>query len=607
MKSSRWSPALSRVCAARPVVVCFVTALAAGCGSDAAENGPADVLDISGEFDAGADATLDATIRPDVAADTAPDAPPVDAAPDAVPADTSVDTETPDTAPDAAPDTTPDAGPPARCGDGILSGRELCDGERFPPGIDCSTFSFLGGELACNDDCTYDTSACYDALCGDGVLTGDEACEAGDTATCADLGFAPGGDEGTFACSDTCTYDTSTCQLAICGNAVVEDGEDCDGTLEDTCETLGFAPGGEGVAVCDACAVDTSACEVSICGNGVTEAEFETCDGADVGGETCRSLGFFAGDVVCNAGCDAIDTAACVPNVCGSGTIEGDEVCEPGFVTLTCADLTEAEGGPFVGGAIACAADCFALDTSGCLTDLTGIDDTDEDGVPDSADNCPEVANARQLDVDGDGTGNVCDEPERFTVLVEREAGNTLSVGIAGDLPIALGDVTFEVSTAELVLTFDDDGGVDYGFSIGLAETALPLDLGGGGFPIPLPVALEIVFENGQLASTADVTLETTLEQIAGGAFDLAVPTMSVNGAVSADTGLLGAVELTASEAALSVSMLRWDALTDSVVFRIDDPTFSLGEGSIGLPPLLAFTFGLTGVVGELEVTLPAP
>ena len=35
--------------------------------------------------------------------------------------------------------------------------------------------------------------------------------------------------------------------------------------------------------------------------------------------------------------------------------------------------------------------------------------DTDDDGTPDSSDNCPDAANADQLDTDGDGSGNLCD------------------------------------------------------------------------------------------------------------------------------------------------------------------------------------------------------
>ena len=35
--------------------------------------------------------------------------------------------------------------------------------------------------------------------------------------------------------------------------------------------------------------------------------------------------------------------------------------------------------------------------------------DADSDGVPDSVDNCTEVANADQRDTNGDGYGNLCD------------------------------------------------------------------------------------------------------------------------------------------------------------------------------------------------------
>ncbi len=40
---------------------------------------------------------------------------------------------------------------------------------------------------------------------------------------------------------------------------------------------------------------------------------------------------------------------------------------------------------------------------------MATITDTDSDGLSDSADNCINVANADQLDTDGDGIGNACD------------------------------------------------------------------------------------------------------------------------------------------------------------------------------------------------------
>jgi hypothetical protein len=39
----------------------------------------------------------------------------------------------------------------------------------------------------------------------------------------------------------------------------------------------------------------------------------------------------------------------------------------------------------------------------------TGTNDTDNDGIPDSSDNCPDNCNSSQLDADNDGAGDICD------------------------------------------------------------------------------------------------------------------------------------------------------------------------------------------------------
>ncbi|MDA0790763.1 MAG: thrombospondin type 3 repeat-containing protein, partial [Proteobacteria bacterium] len=49
-------------------------------------------------------------------------------------------------------------------------------------------------------------------------------------------------------------------------------------------------------------------------------------------------------------------------------------------------------------------------DGTGDVCDDVDDTDSDGDGVRDAIDNCPATANADQSDIDGDGTGDVCDD-----------------------------------------------------------------------------------------------------------------------------------------------------------------------------------------------------
>lgn len=105
------------------------------------------------------------------------------------------------------------------------------------------------------------------------------------------------------------TGDETTGEPLDCGNDMLDGREACDGVELDgqTCETLGFASGD--LSCADDCTFDTAACDA--CGNAVIDLG-EDCDGTELGDATCQSLGmgFTAGELACDATC-GFDTAGC--------------------------------------------------------------------------------------------------------------------------------------------------------------------------------------------------------------------------------------------------------------------------------------------------------
>lgn len=92
-----------------------------------------------------------------------------------------------------------------------------------------------------------------------------------------------------------CTWDTSDCKPAICGNGVVDYSyEDCDGT-DLSGQTCANALGGRGYVggtlKCDAtCRFDFLGCATD-CGNGTVDSEVEQCDGTNLGAYASSVIG----------------------------------------------------------------------------------------------------------------------------------------------------------------------------------------------------------------------------------------------------------------------------------------------------------------------------
>ncbi len=388
----------------------------------------------------------------------------------------------------------------AECGNDMAEGDEQCDGTDLA-GQDCVTQGFDAGDLACNDDCTFDSSSCMSFTCGDDTVEGDEACDGTDLAgeTCLTQGF----DEGTLACARNCMdLDTSGCVMYSCGNDMQEGMEVCDGTdlVEETCLTQGFD---EGTLACaaDCMSYDTTGCVMYMCGNDMLEG-MELCDGTELGGETCVTQGFNSGTLACAGDCMSYDTTGCA--ICGDDTIGGDEVCDG--IDLAMEDCI-SQG--FEGGVLGCAADCGSYDTSGCTacgndliegmevcdgTDLGG-ETCESQGFDGGALGC--AIDCGAYDTSGCCAGTDIGSAVGFAVAVGTNLGagddqQTTCTGTAGEDVLlfwtAPATQTFNIDTLgsdfdTVVAVLDDCGGMEIGCNdqaFGTNQSSMILDATAG-------------------------------------------------------------------------------------------------------------------------------
>lgn len=258
----------------------------------------------------------------------------------------------------------------AICGDEMIVGNEACDSENLD-GKSCETLGFYGGTLACDDDCTLDRSSCETAgRCGDGAIQAHEGevCDWQnlDGTSCTDLGYYG----GTLACAGDCrSFDESGCALqGRCGDGLIQGlFEQCDGTNlgGQTCITNGWH-GGQLLCSSDCASLDFSICEaVGRCGDGQVQSAYgEVCDLDNLSGHTCETRGYYGGQLGCNLDCRGFNESACAGR-CGDGLIQDQyqEVCDGANVNgVTCASLGyHGDAQPL------CAADCKSVSLSPCV------------------------------------------------------------------------------------------------------------------------------------------------------------------------------------------------------------------------------------------------
>jgi len=115
----------------------------------------------------------------------------------------------------------------------------------------------------------------------------------------------------------------------LCGNGQLDTAEQCDGSDlgGTTCESLGFSGGSLGCST--GCEHDTSSCEVPVdCGNDIINPG-EDCDGANLGGQSCQGLSLGTGLLGCTVTC-RFDISNCVQPNCGDNMLDSGEECDDG-------------------------------------------------------------------------------------------------------------------------------------------------------------------------------------------------------------------------------------------------------------------------------------
>lgn len=256
------------------------------------------------------------------------------------------------------------------CGDGFISGigeagGEQCDAAAANPlnAQTCIGLGFTGGTLACNGSCQFNTSGCTSPpVCGNAVVEAGEVCDGSNFngATCASINGA--GWTGSLSCTGSCqTIGSGGCSppAPICGDGIKNGTDSCDGADLGgaNCSSV-MGAGYTGTLSCTGgCIFNTTSCNPPgpVCGNGAKEVG-EGCDGSDYGGATCASVlgAGYTGSLSCNA-C-SINSNACVPPVtCGNGNKEGGEQCDGSDIGgATCASVV----GAGYTGTITCNAGC---------------------------------------------------------------------------------------------------------------------------------------------------------------------------------------------------------------------------------------------------------
>lgn len=206
-----------------------------------------------------------------------------------------------------------------------------------------------GAGPACSG--TSDTCSKGACRCGQGApCTPPHVCQAGKCITCSK----------DADCDDKLSCTKDTCSGGACSSAIMSGS--C--LIAKACRASGAINPADKCQRCDPATSATAWSPVpgcGKCGDGKVNGT-EACDGTDLGGATCGSLGKGTGTLTCKPDC-TLDTSGCVH--CGDGKAAGSEACDGADLRgKSCASLG------YPSGSLKCSPSC-TFDTSGCTAKAT--------------------------------------------------------------------------------------------------------------------------------------------------------------------------------------------------------------------------------------------
>ena len=239
------------------------------------------------------------------------------------------------------------------CGNDFIDPGEECDGANIGDQT-CESLGLADGVLSCSSDCTFATNKCGCADINLGTWTDEdasllsiEACNGSsryDGQACT--GATGAGCETVVsvilpaltslrikASTDSVSLWASTsCEhvlLAQCLDrnaaddtnvAVISNATNAEATYY---AVVDESIAGESRSV--ELSITANALEDPFCGNNLVDGT-DVCDGEDLGGQTCITLGYDGGQLACSESCSGFITKNC--RKCGNGVLEPGESCD---------------------------------------------------------------------------------------------------------------------------------------------------------------------------------------------------------------------------------------------------------------------------------------